>query len=245
MRLVAWNCNMALHRKLAALMALRPDVAVLSECASPERLIARLGPDGLDCETVWVGTNRDKGLSVLAFNGYRARLAGSIYRRWRRVIAPGRVGGPASFNLLAVWAQNFSDGIRRKRQPGPLRLALTRDYRDFLGDGPAVVAGDFNNNVYWDRPGYFINHAHTVTTLERYGLVSAYHLARGEAQGSETTPTHYWRDRTKDGPTYHIDYVFLPRAWASGMREMSVGSFEDWCGNGLSDHVPLVVDVAV
>jgi len=27
------------------------------------------------------------------------------------------------------------------------------------------------------------------------------------------------------------------------MREMSVGSFEDWCGARLSDHVPLVVDV--
>jgi len=33
MRLVAWNCNMALHRKLAPLLALRPDVAVLQMAA--------------------------------------------------------------------------------------------------------------------------------------------------------------------------------------------------------------------
>lgn len=245
MRLVAWNCNMALHRKLAALRALEPDIAVLPECASPARLAERLDGGVLDCTSVWIGANRDKGLAVLAFNGYRARLADELYRKSLRFIAPVRIEGPLRFNLLAVWAQNFSDGIRRKRQPGPLRLALTRDYRAFLGEGPAVVAGDFNNNIFWDRPGYLINHAHTVTLLERYGLVSAYHHARGEAQGAEREPTHYWRDRRKDGPTYHIDYIFLPRAWAADIREMSVGGFEAWCGAGLSDHVPIVVEVAL
>jgi len=245
MRLVAWNCNMALHRKLAALSALKPDVAVLSECASPGRLAERLGREGLDCEPAWIGANRDKGLAVLAFNGYRAALVHEVYRKSLRFIAPVRVEGPVSFNLLAVWAQNFSDGIRRKRQPGPLRLALTRDYHAFLTAGPTLVAGDFNNNIFWDKPGYLINHSHTVALLERYGLVSAYHHARGEAQGAETEPTHYWRDRRKDGPTYHIDYIFLPRAWAAGMREMRVGTFEEWCGTGFSDHVPLVVDVSI
>ncbi len=241
MRLVAWNCNMALHRKLAALRALAPDVAVLSECASPERLAERLGGAGLDCALAWIGANRDKGLAVLGFNGYRVRLAADIYRHSRRFIAPVRVDGATPFNLLAVWAQNFSDGIRRKRQPGPLRLALTRDYRAFLAEGPAIVAGDFNNNIFWDKPGYLINHAHTVSLLESYGLVSAYHAFHGEAQGAETIPTHYWRDRRKDGPTYHIDYVFASRAWR--IRAMSVGTFEDWCGAGLSDHVPLVADM--
>lgn len=245
MRLVAWNCNMALHRKLPALLALRPDVAVISECASPARLKQKLPPGALDCDPIWIGTNRDKGLAVLVFNGYRAALVDDAYRKSLRFIAPVRIEGPAAFNLLAVWAQNFSDGIRRKRQPGPLRLSLTRHHREFLCDGPAVVAGDFNNNIYWDRPGYLINHEHTVALLARYGLASAYHHARGESQGAETEPTHYWRDRKKDGPTYHIDYVFMPRGWVGRLREMSVGRFEDWCGNGLSDHVPLVVDVVL
>ena len=219
---------MALHRKLAALLALKPDVAVLSECAAPDRLAERLDVGALGCEPVWIGANRDKGLAVFAFNGYRARLANELYRRSLRFIAPVRIEGPTSFNLLAVWAQNFSDGIRRKRQPGPLRLALTRDYPAFLSEGPAIVAGDFNNNIFWDKPGYLINHSHTVALLERYGLVSAYHYARSEAQGAETEPTLYWRDRLKDGPTYHIDYVFLPRDWAADIREMSVGGFDEW-----------------
>ena len=242
-RLVAWNCNMALHRKVDALMALRPDVAVISECAAPARLAERMARDWPGSPPVWIGANRDKGLAVFAFNGYRALLADG-YRPSLKFIAPVRIEGPVTFNLLAVWAQNFSAGIRRKRQPGPVRLAL-RYYREFLSAGPAVAAGDFNNNHYWNKPGHLINHSHTVETLDRLGLVSAYHAARGEAQGAETEPTHYWRDRRKDGPTYHIDYVFLPRGWIGGVREFRVGDFESWCGNGLSDHVPLVAELQV
>jgi hypothetical protein len=33
MRIVAWNCNMAFDRKVEDLLALRLDVAVISECA--------------------------------------------------------------------------------------------------------------------------------------------------------------------------------------------------------------------
>jgi exodeoxyribonuclease-3 len=55
-------------------------------------------------------------------------------------------------------------------------------------------------------------------------------------------PTLYWRDRTKDGPTYHIDYVFLP-SHLVGRARIEIGSFEAWCGAGLSDHVPVVVDL--
>jgi len=247
MRLVAWNCNMALDRKFAALRSLRPDVAVISECACPKILGERLKPKldlarrGVDI--VWVGRNPHKGLAVLGFKGYRLDLLAG-HDPGLEFIAPVRVEGPAPFNLLAVWAQNASAGNTRKDQPGPLNLALAR-YRDFLTDGPAAVAGDFNNKVFWDKPEWAMNHAGTVAVLDSYGLVSAYHAARGEAQGSERRPTHYWRDRKKGGPTYHIDYIFVPRDWTAGLREMRVGRFAKWCGSGLSDHVPLAVDAAL
>ena len=134
MRLVAWNCNMALDRKFAALRSLRPDVAVISECACPEILGERLRPKlnlarrGVDI--AWVGRNPHKGLAVLGFKGHRVRLLPD-HDPSLDFIAPVRVGGPAAFNLLAVWAQNFSGGNTRKDQPGPLNLALAR-YRAFL-----------------------------------------------------------------------------------------------------------------
>ena len=241
MRLVAWNCNMAMHRKLDALRSLAPDVAVLSECARPDIVAERAGLADLGADSVWVGANRHKGLAALGFNGYRVSLD-ERYKASHRYVAPVRVSGRRRFNLLAVWAQNFSAGVTRKRQPGPLRLALRR-YREFLTEAPSVVAGDFNNNLIWDKPGWLMNFSHTAETLAGLGLGSVYHHATGEAFGGESAPTIYWRDRTKDGPTYHIDYVFAPRVWLPKVRNIEVGRFEDWCGSKLSDHVPVTVDL--
>jgi len=143
-----------------------------------------------------------------------------------------------------VWAQNASAGGIRKHQLGPLRRALSR-YRDFLSHPATMIAGDLNSNTIWDKPGWRINHSTKVRILEEdFGLVSAYHAVRGELHGKETVPTLYWRDRTKDGPTYHIDYVFLPSRWI-GKAKVDVGTFETWCGAGLSDHVPVIVDVEI
>src|SRR3984893_10448489 len=211
MSVVAWNCNMALHRKLAALRRLGARIPVISECASPERLRVLGALDDISGDPIWIGDNPTKGLAVLAFNGYRLSLAREFHSTLRH-LAPVHITGPAACNLLAVWAQNVSGGNVRKRQAGPLRRALTK-YKGFLAESPAIVAGDFNNNVIWHKPGWRINHGTSVAILESYGLVSAYHARMGERQGEESVPTLYWRDRRKDGPTYHIDYVFLPRVW--------------------------------
>src|ERR1051326_3352231 len=243
MRIVTWNCNMALHRKAAPLLALKPDIAVVCECAEPDQLRAHAGMDWLQATPVWVGQNPHKGLAVLAFNGYSAVLSEPYYPTLRH-IAPVRISGPTELNLLAVWAQKASGGVHRKHQLGPLRRALTR-YRSFLLERPAVVAGDLNDNVIWDKPGWRHNYATKVQVMQRLGLVSVYHVVRGEAPGMELTPTHYWRDRRKDGPTYHIDYVFIPGRWVAKVTELSLGTFEDWCGSGLSDHVPIIVDIDV
>ena len=241
MRIVAWNCNMALDRKFAALLKTKPDIAIVSECAEPKRFRARAREVRLARDPVWIGRNPDKGLAVFAFNGYAAHLSRPFHRTLH-YIAPVCISGPVQCHILAVWAQNASGGVLRKNQPGPLQAALGR-YGKFLTGRPSVVAGDLNSNAIWDKPGWRINHTLAVQTLAGLGLVSAYHSIRGEQHGRETMPTLYWRDRTKDGPRYHIDYVFLPNGWIDKVKSLQVGSFEDWCGCGLSDHVPLIVDI--
>lgn len=234
---------MALDRKVDVLLDLAPDIAVVCECAEPERLRTRSRSAWMQSEPVWIGRNPHKGLAVFAFNGYAARLA-DLYQPSLRYVAPVHISGPTECNLLAVWAQNASAGGIRKYQLGPLRRALSR-YRGFLGERPAVIAGDLNSNTIWDKPGWRINHSTKVRVMESMGLVSAYHAIRGEAHGKESEPTLYWRDRTRDGPTYHIDYVFLPAPWIAKVRELTIGTFETWCGSGLSDHVPVIVDIDV
>ena len=57
--------------------------------------------------------------------------------------------------------------------------------------------------------------------------------------GEEPEPTHIWR---KDPSTvYHIDYCFVPETWLPYIKELSIGTPQDWLKH--SDHVPLVIEV--
>jgi hypothetical protein len=107
---------------------------------------------------------------------------------------------------------------------------------------PTVVAGDFNDNVKWDRPKKRNKHKINVDELAPLGLRSAYHHARGVEQGAEREPTIYWRDRKRDGGSYHIDYCFVPESWTKSISAVELGGFDDWVH--LSDHVPLIVEVS-
>lgn len=231
---------MALHRKAEALLSQKPDIAVVSECARPDILAERGVTDLEACSVLWMGENPHKGLGIFAFNDFTVSRVEPFYPTLRFVL-PARVEGPRTFNLLAVWAQNASAGITRKHQSGPLRRALTK-YKTFIDSGPTVIGGDWNSNAIWDKPGWRINHMSKVNLLEGMGLYSAYHAFHEEENGRETIPTHYWRDRRIDGPTYHIDYVFAPLPWLRNTKEFEIGTFDDWIGNGLSDHVPLIID---
>lgn len=233
---------MALPQKYHAVAALKPDISVISECANPEIMAQKGLAFGNADQSIWIGTNPNKGLGVFASNNFKLKLANPHFPNLK-FVAPVEVSGPATFNLLAVWAQNASGGVTRKHQLGPLRRALTK-YRTFLSSKPTIIGGDLNSNAIWDKPGWRINHQTKVDLLDRMGLASIYHEMTGEEHGKETTPTHYWRDRRKDGPTYHLDYIFIPKNLLEHVTHFDVGSFEDWCGVGMSDHVALVIDIA-
>ncbi len=236
MRIVIWNCNMGLHSKIGRLIALKPDIAIISECSSPSILTEKAGLF-MPPQYEWVTGNSDhKGLAVLAFGEYRIK---PIPRDddGVRFVLPVQVEGPVSFPLMAVWAFNQSDGIKHT-DPGPVSRAL-KHYRSFLASGPAIIAGDFNNHFYFDQPGRGCNHANTLGVMDELGMFSAYHEARKEPAGEESTPTYYWyRDIAKP---YHIDYCFLANAWKPRLRTLTVGSPAEWLSH--SDHMPLVVDL--
>ncbi|MDD9983806.1 MAG: hypothetical protein OXU81_21025 [Gammaproteobacteria bacterium] len=229
-----------MHRKIDALMTLRPDVAVISEAAKPERLVACV-PELADASLVWVGKYPDRGLLLAGFGktvlGEFDRHCHGDPLRW---IAPVSVSGlpglKTPLHLLGVCAQK----VQRKDDPGPLRQALRR-YRGFLQSAPAVVAGDFNNNMRFDRRGWPKNHANAVRDLASLGLVSAYHVERSVEAGNEPEPTYFQYRRATGG--YHIDYVFMPEEWANRAFTLMVGRYQDWIEPGLSDHVPLVLDI--
>jgi endonuclease/exonuclease/phosphatase family metal-dependent hydrolase len=159
MRIVSWNCNMALHRKLPDLLGLEPDVAIIPECADFNGKASEYGANS----SVWIGDSQHKGLGVLSFGSFEASLS-PVYRpNCFPYIAPVQISGPTCFNLLAVWACHKKKNSYKERL-GPLRRAI-RTYQTFIGSSPTIVAGDFNDNVKWDRPKKPNKHATNVAEL--------------------------------------------------------------------------------
>jgi exodeoxyribonuclease-3 len=227
---------MALHKKYVHLLSLRPDVAVIPECADPG-LVAKLAPGFVPSWSDWIeGNSRHKGLAVFCFGEFRGRRS-PLYREDFPYIIPIHIEGPVQFNLLAVWAQ-YKKPNSFKARLGPVRRALSA-YQGFIKERPTIIAGDFNDNAIWHREGRLDNHLFNVRELAALGLRSGYHHARNVEQGDEEEPTLYWRDRKRDGPSYHIDYCFVPENWK--ISDVTVGRFED--SVGLSDHVPLTVEM--
>jgi exodeoxyribonuclease-3 len=236
-RLVVWNCSMALHSKVECLVSLRPDVAVIPECAEPD-VIRKKAPDFEFANCEWTGTAKNKGLGIFSFNGVTLRR----HQSWERsfhIFIPVEVRGREAANLLAVWAFNH----RAKSVAGPTPKTTAeaiRHYQPFLTAAPAIVAGDFNANVKWDASGRYAKFAEVNSELESLGLTSAYHSTRGHALGEEPDPTLLFQKKPEKG--YHIDYVYLPRTWLPRIRTVDVGSPAEWLSQ--NDHVPLVVDIA-
>jgi endonuclease/exonuclease/phosphatase family metal-dependent hydrolase len=230
-RILVWNINMAVHKKIALLQQLAPDLAILPECAAPEVIVAKC-PEFTFADAHWVERSRHKGLGVFSFGEVRLTRSRSFNPRFE-VFLPLRVTGPSQFHLLAVWALNF-------RPASDVTLAdALHFYRRFLSRGDAVVAGDFNNSVFWDRPGKRTNFADIAKSLSKLGLTSIYHAVTGESFAQERHSTLWFLKRPQQG--YHIDYCFVPRAWLSSSATVWVGQHQEWLTH--SDHAPLLVTV--
>lgn len=239
MRIVAWNCAKAFHNKIDRLLALQPYVAVVSECAAPEVLARKCRLPEFSAPPIWHGDGPNHGVGVFFFNGGDGRR----HHRFDRdlyLLLPVEVTKPQRFNLLAVWA--FTYGLR-KAQHGPLNEGI-EFYRRFLTEEDAVLAGDFNHNVNWDEDGWASSFGHTVARLDSLDLISAYHEKTRENHGQESCATFHFRRKRND--PFHIDYIFVPRAWTERAYDLQVGRYDDWVapgtgmnGRSLSDHVPL------
>ena len=229
MRILVWNINMAAHKKIALLRQLAPDIAILPECAAPEVIVAKC-PEFTFTDAQWVERSRHKGLGVFSFGKLRLTRPRSFAPQFE-VFLPLRVTGPICFHLLAVWSLNFHPTAGLS-MPDALRF-----YRRFLLRRDVVVAGDFNNSVFWDRPGKRTNFAGIANFLSKLGLTSAYHAVTGEPFAQERHSTLWFLKRPHQG--YHIDYCFVPRSWLAPPATVWVGQHREWLAH--SDHAPLMV----
>lgn len=151
-------------------------------------------------------------------------------------LLPVRVTGPDDFTVLAVWALG-PDWVEDRLSYAAQTARVVAHVLPAI-DGPVVLAGDLNAPIRSNSTSTRL-HEENVDALSRGGLVSAFTAARdGIEPVAEPTYFHRWNA----AQPFHIDHVFLPKEWMSGI-EMSIGTHEEWVATRRSDHVPIVIDL--
>ena len=227
LRLVTWNCNGALRKKWRTLEPLDADVLIVQECEDPERSkdAAYLEWSG---NYLWVGSTKNKGIGVFVRDGLTIDACHLEFEPLKQFL-PCIIDG---IPLLAVWTQ-FADSPTFS-YIGQLWKFL-QSHKMFLDHEQAIVIGDMNSNVRWDKWDRWWNHSDVVRELSELGLRSAYHEFLNAKQGLEPDPTFYLhRNLAK---AYHIDYAFLGNRWL--IEDVIVGPHEIWLRE--SDHMPLSI----
>ena len=230
LRVVTWNCNGALRRKLERLAALQADVYVVQECEDPAQT-KDVAYKTWGANHLWTGTNKNKGVGVFAPKELTLRAV-SLDLAPLKLFLPCIIDG--DWPLLATWTKQANSP--NFGYIGQLWKFLPA-HRAFLAHPRALLIGDLNSNTIWDEWDRRWNHSDVVRKVSELGLESCYHRHFAEAQGRETQPT-FFLHRSHEKP-YHIDYGF------SGpqriVRRVEVGAIPDWLGE--SDHLPVTFEL--
>lgn len=144
--------------------------------------------------------------------------------------------GDLVFQVAAVWTAKTDSPKAAFRQA---HEGIDR-HKAWILRCPTMIMGDFNANASFQGTHW----KELMDRIESLGLVSAYHHFFNEAFGAETRPTYFHRSKQGAGSRDpQLDYCFVPSSWASHTDSVKVGAYQDW--QGVSDHVPLIVDIAL
>lgn len=231
MKIVSWNCNGALRKKLHQLLTIEADIYVVQECENPATCNDRQYKDWAS-NSLWIGQNKHKGLGVFASNQNQLEMLDWDSEGLESFL-PCRING--NLTLVAVWT-------RQANSPtfgyiGQLWKYIQTHKANFSAP-KFIISGDFNSNTCWDVWDRWWNHSDVVNELSGVGIESLYHRLYNEQQGMESRPTYYmYRKLAKP---YHIDYVFLSQDLLNSAR-LTIGQPDNWLE--FSDHMPLFFEL--
>ncbi|MBS1512072.1 MAG: endonuclease/exonuclease/phosphatase family protein [Bacteroidetes bacterium] len=232
MTIISWNCNMAFRKKWMLVMDHQPDIIVVQECEHQEKLLEELSAASPSA-ILWFGDNRNKGMAVIAFNGYQLQCHKN-YAPAYKMIVPIRVKkDEQQLMLFAVWANNPADP---DGQYVTQVWKAIHYYQRLIRKTNTILIGDFNSNTIWDKPRRNGNHSDVVKVLQRKGIESVYHVYHQQQQGKEKHPTLFLY-RHEDKP-YHLDYCFVSKDLLEQLQYVEIGTHQSWCT--FSDHTPII-----
>jgi len=209
-----------------------PDIMAIQECEEPERFQNII--DG-QYEILWIGDNKNKGLSVFSNKSLQIKPLPIKHGNVRYMLPVEMNNG---LKIIAFWAMDDkNDWIQR--YIGQVWAGLSR-YMERL-DNKTIIIGDFNWNVIWDHSNSIPlggKLTDVIDLLRKHQIESSYHYLRNEEFGEETEKTFYlYRKMDKN---YHTDYIFMSIDILRHAKQFSIGEYGYWVN--YSDHMPLFIE---
>ena len=101
MKIIEWNSQGAFRKKNEKILSLNPDILIVSECESEEKLkFGKLTPKPNDF--FWYGDSQNKGIGVFSYSDYKFELLKEFNPKYRYVIPLKVTRKNTSFILFAT-----------------------------------------------------------------------------------------------------------------------------------------------
>ena len=233
MKILTWNCNGALRRKFEHLSDFNADIHIIQECENP--IVTKHDKYKEWAENHrWIGDSKNKGIGVFASKNIQLdKLNWSDHYEGQKVkhFLPCRINN--DFDLLAVWTH---------RNSAPTFGYIGQLWKYIQVNKSKIrkglILGDFNSNVFWDKPSRWWNHSDVVREFKEIGIESLYHKYWNEKQGQETKPTFFLQKNLEKA--YHIDYEFGSMDFQKNLKNLEIGDVTQWIM--ISDHMPIICE---
>jgi hypothetical protein len=225
-RIVTWNCRSgSVGQRLSELAELDPHLVFLQECGPIENAASA----NVVCSRM---ISRRKGIALLAPAASCRSIVRPLLNGSGRAAIAAQILMPVPLVVIGIWAQgpDYAEDVV---------LTLRRHAME-LRAGSCVVMGDFNSGSRLDgQASQTKHHQRLLDTCADLRLVSAYHVFHDVSPGHEAHATYF--HQFKRSRAWHIDFCFMPRAWASHLVNVTVIDGREW--GRRSDHRPLLVEV--
>ncbi|MBF2707170.1 endonuclease/exonuclease/phosphatase family protein [Flavobacterium soyangense] len=235
MKIIEWNCQGAFRKKNNKILALKPDILVVTECESEVKLEFGKSTEKPN-DFFWYG-NGHKGIGIFSYCDYKFELLKEFNPKFSYIIPLKVSDKKSSFLLFAIWAK---DNVENPEIGYITQVWLALEYYSRLLNLNSIFIGDFNSNQIWDDK-HKVNYNHTavVEFFKRNDIFSLYHEQNKVAHGQEKEHTfHMYRKIEKP---YHIDYCFASSEFLKTGFDIQLCKPNEWLEH--SDHVPMIIQL--
>jgi len=233
-RIISWNCQGGYRNKIDKILELNPDISVIQECESLERLRVSC-KEKIPLKSFWF-SERDynKGLGIFFHGDYE--ILGVEYYSNIEFVIPMKIRNKFEFYLFAIWAMAPIGEDKGRSYTYQIEKTIKK-YEDILKNNLSILIGDYNTpNI--DKPVEETEFM-VVESFKKLGIFSAYHEYFKKEYGEHDHYTFYQHKKTES--KHMLDYCFASKSIIEKISNVEIGKYEGWIE--FSDHCPLIVDI--